>query len=40
MNHANGWMHGWIDGGMWMWTGIGIVILALVAIGINMMSKK
>ena len=42
MNHPNGWMPGWMDGGMWMWmwSGICIVVLALVAIGINVMSKK
>ena len=27
MNHANGWMNGWLGGGMWLWTVIGVLVV-------------
>ncbi len=36
MNHAYGWM----GGGMWIWTVIGVLVVVLLLIVINKMSKK
>lgn len=36
MNHANGWM----SGGMWLWTVIGILVVVLLVVAISKMSKK
>ena len=40
MNHTNGWMNGWSGGGMWLWTGLGLVIMALLVVVISKLSKK
>ncbi len=39
MNH-DGWMGGWFGGGMWLWTVIGVLVVALLFVMINKMSKK
>jgi hypothetical protein len=38
MNH--GGMNGWMDGGMWLWTVIGALVVALLVVLINKVSKK
>ena len=40
MNHTNGWMNGWSGGGMWLWTVLGLVIVALLVVMISKLSKK
>lgn len=40
MNHTDGWMNGWMGGGMWFWTVIGILAVVLLIILINKLSKK
>jgi hypothetical protein len=29
MNHTDGWMSGWMVGGIWIWTVIGVLLVAL-----------
>jgi uncharacterized membrane protein len=36
MNHAYGWM----GGGMWIWTVIGVLVVVLLVIAINKLSNK
>jgi uncharacterized membrane protein len=36
MNNAYGWM----GGGMWIWTVIGVLVVVLLVIAINKLSKK
>jgi uncharacterized membrane protein len=36
MNHSYGWM----GGGMWLWTVIGVLVVVLLVVMINKMSKK
>ncbi len=36
MNHTYGWM----GGGMWIWTVIGILLVVLLVVAINKLSKK
>lgn len=40
MNHTEGWMGGWSGGGMWLWTVLGLVIVALLVVMIGKLSKK
>jgi len=40
MNHADGWMGGWAGGGMWLWTVIGVLVVVLLVVVINKLSKK
>jgi hypothetical protein len=40
MNDTHGWMSGWSGGGMWVWTVIGIVLVALLVVVISKLSKK
>ena len=40
MDHTNGWMDGWSGGGMWVWTVLGVVIVALLVAVISKLSKK
>jgi hypothetical protein len=40
MNHTGGWMHGWTGGGMWVWTVIGVLVIVLVVVAINTLSRK
>jgi hypothetical protein len=39
MNHMND-MNGWMGGGMWIWTVIAVLLVVLVVVMINKMSKK
>jgi uncharacterized membrane protein len=36
MNHTDGWM----GGGMWIWTVIGVLVVVLLVVVINKLSKK
>jgi uncharacterized membrane protein len=36
MNHSGGWM----GGGMWVWTLIGLLVVVLLVVVINKQSKK
>jgi len=40
MNHTEGWMTGMMDGGMWVWTVIGVLVVVLLAALIIKLSKK
>jgi hypothetical protein len=40
MNHTNEWMGRWGGGGMWGWTVLGVVIVALLFFAISKFSKK
>lgn len=40
MNHSDGWMNGWTGGGMWVWTILGVVIVALLVVVISRLTKK
>jgi len=36
MNHMDGWM----GGGMWIWTVIGVLVVVLLVVAINKVSRK
>jgi uncharacterized membrane protein len=36
----NGWMGGWTGGGMWLWPVIGVIVIVLLVVIINKLSKK
>ena len=38
MNH--GGMNGWMGGEMWLWTVIGVLVVVLLVVLINKVSKK
>jgi hypothetical protein len=38
MNNTDGWMGG--GGGMWVWSVIGVLVVVLLVVGINKISKK
>jgi hypothetical protein len=40
MNHANNWMSGWMGGGTWIWPVIGILLVVLLVVAINKLSRK
>jgi len=40
MNHTDGWMSGWIDGGMWILTMIGVLVVVLLVVAISKLSTK
>jgi hypothetical protein len=40
MNQTNGWMGGWGNGGMWLWTVIGVAVVVLLVVVISKLSKK
>jgi hypothetical protein len=40
MNHTDGWMGGWVGGGMWLWAVIGVVVIVLLVVVIGKLSKK
>ncbi len=33
-------MSGWMDGDMWLWTAIGTLLVVLLVVAINKLSKK
>ena len=36
----DGWMGGWAAGSMWLWLVIGILVVVLLVVAINKVSKK
>ena len=40
MNNRDGWMGGGAGGGMWVWTVVGILVVVLLGVMINKLSKK
>lgn len=40
MMHTDGWMSGSMGGGMWVWSLVGILLVVVLAIVINKISKK
>ena len=40
MNQTNTGMNGWMGGGMWVWTVVGILVVVLLVVIINKLSKK
>ncbi len=45
MNNTGGWMgsggmNGWMGGGMWLWTVIGVLVVVLLVVLIAKVSKK
>jgi len=40
MNQTDGWMSGWMGGGMWIWTVIGLLVVVLLIVVINNLTKK
>jgi hypothetical protein len=40
MNHTGEWMGGWAGGGMWVWTVIGVLVVVLLVVVINNVSRK
>lgn len=40
MNQASGHMNGWLGGGMWLWTVIGLLAVVLLIVVIGRSSKK
>lgn len=40
MDHANGWMSGWTDGGMWIWPVVGVLVVVLLVVVILKVAKK
>ena len=40
MNHSNGRMGGWMGGGMWLWTVIGVLLIVLMVVAISKLAGK
>ena len=40
MNQTDGWMNGWMAGGMWIWWITGTLLVVLLVLAINKRSKK
>lgn len=40
MNHGDGWMNGWLGGGMWVWPVIGLVVVALLVVLVLKVSRR
>ena len=40
MDHNDRWMGGYMGGGMWLWTVIGVLVVVLLVVAINKLSKK
>ena len=43
MHNANGWiggMNGWMGGGMWLWTVIGVLLVVLLVVAISKLSRQ
>jgi hypothetical protein len=40
MNHTDGWMSGWMGGGIWIWAVIGVLVVVLLVVAIAKLSKK
>jgi uncharacterized membrane protein len=40
MNHSDGWMNGWMGGGMWIWAVAGVLVVVLLVLAINKLAQK
>ncbi len=40
MDQSTGHMNGWLGGGMWLWTVIGVLIIVLLIVAINRFPRK
>jgi hypothetical protein len=43
MHYGFGWMggmSGWMGGGMWLWTVIGVLLVVLLVVAISKLSKQ
>jgi len=40
MNSVDGWMHGSMGGGMWIWTVVGTLVVVLLVVVIIKLSRK
>jgi len=40
MNQTDGWMSGWMGGGMWIWPVMGVLVVVLLVFAIIKVSKK
>ena len=40
MNHMMNYTDGWMGGGMWIWTVIGVLAVVLLVVVISKLSKK
>jgi uncharacterized membrane protein len=40
MDQVSGHMNGWLGGGMWLWTVIGLVVVVLVVVMISRSYRK
>jgi len=40
MSHADGWMNGWMGGGVWIWGVIGVLVIVLLVVAITKLSNK
>lgn len=43
MHYGNGWMdgmNGWMGGGMWLWTVIGVLLVVLLVVAISKLSRQ
>ena len=40
MNNMMNYTNGWMDGGMWIWTVIGVLVVVLLVIVITKLSNK
>jgi uncharacterized membrane protein len=40
MNNTYGWMGGWMSGGMWLWTAIGVAVVVLLLVVMSRYPKK
>ena len=40
MDQSTGHMNGWLGGGIWLWTVIGVLLIVLLIVAINRFSRK
>ena len=40
MDHTGGWMGGWNGGEMWVWMVVGLLVVVVLAVGINKLYRK
>lgn len=40
MDQADEWMSGWMGGEMWVWTGVGVLVVVLLVVGMIKRSNK
>jgi uncharacterized membrane protein len=40
MNNMMNYTNGWMDGGMWIWTVIGVLVVVLLVVVITKLSNK